>query len=473
MKEFIKSFFSFGIASTIEKLIAFVLLPVYTRYFSTSEFGVIDLIQVMLGVVAIFAHLQLETSLQRYYYDYDGERKKSLISTITYAIMLLSLVLVIPIMLFSRQISELMFKTAEYSNLIKWASLQLPFTNYSMLALVILRYEKKNMQFALMVLIKVVVNVIFILVFVVWLKRGIYGVFYAQLIAFVISSIFLFYAVKDFFVYKISSADLQKSLRYAMPQFPARIGSIMLSYANRFFMVGYLTISSIGIYSLSLKLASILQLVYTAFVMAWAPFMFEQQKKPGHKIVFAQALLLTSCPVFFIVAFVSIFAKEIVQIVASKQFIDAHLYLGGLCMYFAFFIFKEIVDIGPKFTEKTKYLSYTFFLSVVINLVSLYLFIKVYGLYGVVYSMMLTNITLFIVSWLVSNSLYHIPFNIIKFVMMALPALTVSVLSMYDVLSLPVKFITIGAISTFYGFYFFNYLKDFKMITPSSAENLI
>lgn len=470
MREFIKSFLSFGLASTVERLIAFVLLPIYTHYFTTAEFGAIDLVQVIIGVVSIFAHLQLETSLQRYYYEYEGKQKHIFISTIIAAITFLSLIITVFLIIFAQEVSILIFKNANYSGVIKLAALQLIFINYSMLALVVLRYEKKNIRFASMILLKVFLTVLFILVFVVWLKKGIYGVFYAQLIGLAISSVVLFFSVRKFNNYDLSYGFLKRSIIYALPQFPARIGSILLTYANRFFMVGYLTIASIGIYSLSLRLASVLQLVYTAFVMAWAPFMFEQLKNPGHKKIFAQVLLLLAGPVYLVVAIFSLFSKEMVTVIASKQFNSAYHYLGGLALYNSLMIFKEIVDIGPKFTEKTKYLSLTFFLSVTVNLISLYFFIRMYGIYGVVYSMLLTNVVLLAVSWIVSNRLYYIPYNVYKFALQSVPAFVLAIWSMYSMPSLAIR-IAIGIFTVFfYGFTFFRYFNAFKKTSALLSE---
>ena len=55
MREFLKSFFSFGVATSIEKILAFILLPIYTRLFTTTEYGMIDLCQVLMGIVSVFA----------------------------------------------------------------------------------------------------------------------------------------------------------------------------------------------------------------------------------------------------------------------------------------------------------------------------------------------------------------------------------------------------------------------------------
>src|SRR5690606_21631793 len=116
-----------------------------------------------------------------------------------------------------------------------------------------------------------------------------------------------------------------------------------------------------------------------------------------------------------------LFSLEMVKILASKEFYSASKYVGGLSLFFSLYIIKETVDIGPKLLEKTKYLSFTFLLSVIVNVVCLYFFIKMQGLAGVVIAMVITNIFLVAMSWTVSNKLYQIPFGIIKFVMLIIP----------------------------------------------------
>ena len=78
MKELILNFFSFGLAVSLERFLSFLLIPLYASVFSVTEFGVIDLVQTFIGVVTIFCFLQLETSLQRFYYEYEGEDKKEI-----------------------------------------------------------------------------------------------------------------------------------------------------------------------------------------------------------------------------------------------------------------------------------------------------------------------------------------------------------------------------------------------------------
>src|SRR5690606_37710515 len=96
-------------------------------------------------------------------------------------------------------------------------------------------------------------------------------------------------------------------------------------------------------------------------------------------------------------------------------------YIGGLSLFFCLLIFKEVVDIGPKVKEKTQFITYSFFISVLVNLLSLAILAPKFGLKGVVISMILTNTCLFVMSWVISNRLFYIPFDSVRFIFYALP----------------------------------------------------
>lgn len=462
MKDFFKAFLSFGAATSIEKIVGFALLPYYTQYFSTEEYGIIDLLQVAVSTLAIFAVLQLETSLQRYYYDYEGKERGTLIFTLLSIVLAGSLLVTSLVVIFSNGISQLLFRDQSYSPLIQIAALQIPLSNLTMLCLVLLRYEKRNLHFLLSIIVKVVCSLLLIYLYLAILDLGVIGSLYAQLISSLFSLVFMMILIRRYLVFDFSIVFLKKSLNYSLPQFPARVGSVLLSYSNRFFMAGILTVSAIGIFSLSLKLASIVQLVYTAFVMAWAPFMFEKRNSNNHKIVFANVLTLAASVVFGLVSIIPLIAGDILKYVISAEFADASKYVGGLCLSFSLLIFKEIVDIGPKYMEKTKYLSFTFFVSFLVNVLSLALFIPVLGISGVVCSLILTNTILLAVSWIISNRLYPISFEYRKFIILAIPSYMISVSTLYIEFEFWIRIAVAVFSIMMYGIFSFYSLKAFR-----------
>lgn len=467
MKDFIKAFFSFGLATSIQKLLGFILLPIYTRYFDKEQYGVIDMVSTVLAVVTIFGLLQLETSLQRYYYEYKGLKRRLLVSNVYMLILGCSVFMGVLLFIFAPLISLKLFESAKYATSLRIIAVQLPFNNLSMLGLVLLRFEKENRKFLKVIVVNVAFSLLFVYLFVINWSLGLSGVFYAKLGAMFLSSALVTYYLRDLFIFRWTKIMTQKNLKYALPQLPARVGSMVVGQANRFFMLGYLSLGAIGVYSVSMKLASSIQLVNTAYIMAWAPFMHAQFKNKNNKKVFANVFPLIVGGTFLCVCLITLFSLEMVKLLATEEFYSAHKYVGGLALFFSLYIIKETIDIGPKIREKTKYLSYTFFLSVIVNISSLYVFIQLLGIAGVVISMILTNLFLVAFTWFVSNRLYYIPFSLYKFILFILPALGCAIFFMYVELSFLYRFVIAIFCVLFYGVLLLKFYKEFKQFKVS------
>ena len=464
MWDLLKSFLAFGLATSLEKLIAFLLLPLYTKVFSVVEYGYIDLIQVTFIIITAFSVLQFETSLQRYYYEYRGKIKVLFISTVFNSILLFSICISILVIIFYPVLEHLLFKQQNLEQSFLLASIQIPFSNIIMLLLLITRFERKSLIFSIAILLKILLTLICTYLFIVFYSYGIEGVFAAQLISNILIAGFLLVKNVRYIKLAFSKRLFLKAFYYAYPQIPARLGSVLSGNINRYLMIGYLSVASVGIYSLALKVASVMQLAYTAFILAWNPFMFQQLRKTDNQQNFANSLSLISCPVFFLVTLMALFSPEILQIVtSSEEYKEASFLIGGLSFYFSIFIFKEIVDIGPRFKERTIYISINYFFSLLVNIGLLLLLIKKLEEKGVVLSMIATNIVLLVASWYFSNRLYPVAFRVRYFIGLLLPALLVVLFMMYYECDLYFRLFFMIICSLFYGVMFFNSLKKLKM----------
>ena len=154
-----------------------------------------------------------------------------------------------------------------------------------------------------------------------------------------------------------------------------------------------------------------------------------------HKRIYAQVFNYVCIGVFLFVCLIALFADNILQLFTrNPDYYDAALLIGGLALYQGMFIIKEVVDIGPKITKQTIYITYTYLISAVFNIISLYLALHIGGLKAVVVSMIFTNVVLIIFSWLFTNKLYSIEFGVKKFTFLFL--LTVGVLIVLQFFSL-------------------------------------
>lgn len=459
MKELIKNFFAFGLATVIDKFILFLLLPLYARVFTPEEFGTVDLIQVIVGVVSIFTYLQLETSLQRYYYT-EKERGK-LIFTISSTIFVTSIFLVMIGIMFSKSLSSLFFSDVIYKNVIIIALLQIPFSVINTINMVVLRFEKENKYFFISVIVRSISLVI--LVFVLIDKYKIIGLFYAQLISVIISTIVSTIFIRKHITLTFSTTLIMKSFKYAIPQVPARIGSTANSYANRFMINSFLSIFYLGIFSMALRIGSIILLVHGVFMMAWNQFMFKVIEDPNHKKIFSSIFSMAIPLLFLMVSFITLFSYELIYYVLSPQYIEAYKYTGFIALAYSLLILKEIVDIGPKYKEKTYLLSVNFFISVVVNLITLFVLVPIIGLLGAVISLVLTNLSLLIASWYNSNRIYPINFSIRDLLINTFPLLVIFIFNFSEFSTLLFfKILLVILISIFYFYAFYLAFKKYR-----------
>jgi O-antigen/teichoic acid export membrane protein len=148
---------------------------------------------------------------------------------------------------------------------------------------------------------------------------------------------------------------------YAWPQVPARIISSLSQNAVRFF-IGAISFFALGIYSASFKIASISQIIYLSFNMAWGPFVFKKiNDKDYHNFKEINFYILMIVSVFVILSM--LLSGPVARVLLDPKYYEAVKFIP---LYFTcniIFIVKDSVDIGTKTTEKTKFISYIYAIS--------------------------------------------------------------------------------------------------------------
>ena len=177
-----KSILIYGIASSIGKFVGLFFVPIYTRIFSAEEYGVIDLISVTISFVCILGILQLESAISRYYYASKDEKERNTrISTAFWTVLIVSSILSIILIILSGFISNFLFDTSKYATIISVASLTLPLMNIFTVYSLIIRFLQKPVQYTFIVVAQLLVTVVISILLVVYLDKGIIGVFWGQI----------------------------------------------------------------------------------------------------------------------------------------------------------------------------------------------------------------------------------------------------------------------------------------------------
>ena len=172
---------------------------------------------------------------------------------------------------------------------------------------------------------------------------------------------------------------------------------------------------------------------------------------------------LLSPPLFFLVSCITVFSQDLIKVMADDKYLDSSKYVGMLGLSISFLVLTEIVNVGPKIVQKTQYISINFFMSLIVNIVTLFLGVRFFALPGVAFSMFLANAVLCAISLITTEYLYRVDFHWRVFFLMPVLALSLYVMLGGD-LTLGMKWICVFTLLLLYIPFFMSAYTRYKKI---------
>ena len=442
LRKFGRDFVIYGFSSTLSSLIGIILVPLYTRYFSVEEFGVQDLILVIVTFTAALGMLQLESAVGRYYFaEKDEQRRATMISTAFWTILAFSLFFFIILSLFASYISESLFGAATYNYVLIIAALKIPIANLSSLFTVIMRFKRKAVHYLLFQLVNVVITITTSLILIAYYETGIMGAFIGILSGWLVITVSMGFYLRSYLKPVWDVVILKKMMRYSLPLLPSVVGNKVDSYMSRFIMLGYLSITDVGVYAVALKVASVFHLIGGAFRMTWPPFFWDTyENNPNHRSIFSKLHQHITIIVIGLVVVVSLFSDEVIAIFATPEYYDATKLVGMLVLSAGISsMVIKITGVGPGITKKTEYNTIIFFIGTAVNISLLFTLVPNIGLMGVPISLLLSTLVRLAISWYNSEKLYYIGFKKLPATIAIIFAILLIIITIFFQLPLFVK----------------------------------
>ncbi|MDC3388476.1 oligosaccharide flippase family protein [Flavobacteriaceae bacterium] len=397
-KDLIKSFLVYGLGDAFSKLVPFILLPFFTEVLLPAEYGVLEVINTIVLILAVLGRVQLDTSLQRFFYE--EEKQNELVSTIFWTIVYLSLILGITCFLFSDQLSEIIFKTTEHSFVIKMACIVVLFVNINSYFSIICRYLNMPLYFTFITFFGVLLNGLLSLYLVYFLKIGLIGILYGQILGFVTTSCLFMILCRKYIKFNFTKSIFNKALKFSIPSFPAAILAVFNMHINKFVMLYFLTSASIGVYSIALNLGSGVNIIVGAFSLVWYPFMYKNYKETSGKKLIHDIYYLACFVIMNIIIVISCFVEDLLPfLIKNTAYHDSFYLVAAVALCFFYRIIKYILDSSMLIEKKTIYITYQYIVTLFINILFLFLLIEAFQLIGVIIALVLATITSILMSF--------------------------------------------------------------------------
>lgn len=395
LKLFLENFLFYGGLSVLQKALPFITLPIITKMLSdTSNYGIADMFNLIISFGSAIAILGMYDAIFREFFE-DKENKryqKEVTSTGLNIVFISSIVILILILLFNKQLSFYLFNDIKYKKLIILSGIGILISSLNSIIIAPTRMRNQRKIFFIT---GVTFPLIGFLITYFWLKRGytyealIYGTILMNLISLIV---FFLLNHKDFSLRIFNKKVAKELFKIGLPLVPVFLIYWIFNSMDRIMINKMLGSRELGIYSVGAKVSSISQLIYSAFAGGWCYFSFSTMKDEKQvKLVsntFEYLGIVNFVAFIIFKPFISpIFNLFFIGDYIRGQEVFSYLFLSPLILMLFQTIGSQVIII------KKSYLStLILFISAVVNIILNYYLIKYFGIKGAAFSTLMSYI---------------------------------------------------------------------------------
>jgi len=412
LKEIGKHFSIYGSGLLLRRLAGFLLIPVYTRFLTPADYGTASLVQVFFALLSSVVGLHLIDAMMRFYYSYDKDDRKKLVST-TYILSLgVGLIVLIAILLLSKKVSALLFDSYANSVIIVVAALTLGINIINSVSLACLRTEKESVKYTSISVVSLLVSLVATIYLIVILKKGVLGWFVGSLCGSFVTFGICFVRFIKGVVSKVSLKILKKMLVYSYPLIFAGLLGAVITNADKLLIKKYLDLSALGIYALAFTFGMVVkEVVAQPLMLVWGPHIYSNLEKPKFNLFISKFTLLFFVIMATIFLVASIYVKDIIMLVADKKFWFSSKLAPFAIFFFAVQTFLVVPSIVFQVTLKTKYIFWGRLLILATVVIANIWLLPIMGIFGAAWALVITAIVQFFFSMYFSKKVYPLYFN--------------------------------------------------------------
>jgi O-antigen/teichoic acid export membrane protein len=373
----------YTIGEVIPRVLSFLLLPILTKYLSTSDYGISSYINTIATFLYVLTTLSINSYALRTYYKVNSEfDKKKLIGNIF-------------VFLCGWGIVMLILEALLFPVLLNTFSVQVPFYPYFLLGLIInffdvasviplitYRVNEDAKGFVLLSVGRTIVQYGFILLLIVYFKMGLLGSFLGRLIACVPFFIIYISIIRKKGIFTINVAQIKEALRFSLPLLPGALSYLVISMFDRIILERYVPLSALGIYSVASTLSLTLNIVIQGFYRSFEQKIFREHNNTDY-LNKVDSLYKIYIAALYIPAFcVILFSKEILLFFTSSQYFSASFYVPYLVIAVIVSGMNTFIGTLLIADNRRKIISYSSFTAAILSFAINLIFIKYYGVLG-------------------------------------------------------------------------------------------
>ena len=425
----------YGLSTIVGRFLNFLLVPLYTRYFIQSDYGVVTELYSYTVFLMILLTYGLETGFFRF--SQEQKDKPNVYTTIMSSLFTSSFIFIALVLIFLQPISAgLGYEGKE--NFILWMGIIIGIDAFTSVPFAKLRQENKAVRFAVIKFVNIGINIglniLLIMVLphiakthdIAWIdvnfaEPKVAYIFVSNLIASIVTLLLLLPEILKSHN-KFDYTLLKRILSYSWPLLIAGLAGSINEVYDRISLRYFLTIpegvdssnyilAQVGVYGANYKLAMIISIFNQAFRFAAEPFFFSRMHATDSREMYAKIMN------YFVAFTLFLFLGIMLFIDVFKYFIGSNFHegLNVVPILLLANIFLGIVfnlSIWYKLSNQTKFGIWIVGFGAIITLVINAIFVPTYGYIACAWATLACYVLMTILSYRLCQKYYVIPYKL-------------------------------------------------------------
>jgi O-antigen/teichoic acid export membrane protein len=402
----------YGLGGLVSRILATILLPLYTSYLPPEAYGQVEIITSATAVMAIVLQAGIASAFFRFYFDENSAVGKLTVvrTSFWYTMAAATFGLVIGVV-FAPQISHVL-GLGDDAWLVRagavglWAQ-----TNYQQLTN-LFRAEERSTAYAIASVANVLITVVAMVVFVAVFHWGAIGLVVGNFTG----TLAVYFALV---LYRTEQLGLEFSMplfrkmqHFGLPLVPAALALWVINFVDRQFVVWYHGLGEAGVYSAAVKISSVITFVIIAFRTAWPAFAYsitdDREAKRTYAFVLTYLLAFSSWIALLLGALAPWWTA---LLTGSPAYQRAEEGVALLAFAGAVYAGYTVLAIGSGRARKTQLNWVVTGVGAAANIALNFWLIPAYGMVGAAISTLAAYVVLFVGMAIYAQHVYPVPYQ--------------------------------------------------------------
>lgn len=312
---------TYSVAIVLGKMAGVFMLPVYTRYLTTADYGVMELLDLTGFILASLFGARLTEAFFYYHNNASDEaQRRACLSTAFLGAHVCGLIVAACGWFAAAPASRLILGSAQYELLFRLVFVNFAFSFPQEVGFGYLRTLNRSRAFVVLQLTRMALTVGANVVLLVYFDLGVAALFWSNLAASILFSAGMAaYAWRHVSI-TFEAALFRRMIGFSLPLGVSSLGMTVMHSGDRYFLRGATTLEDIGVYAIAYKLGMMVGLCQLAFIQYWSSQMFAIAKLEDAGKHYVRICTYYCFTLAVVGLGLSLFARPVIELLTTPAF---------------------------------------------------------------------------------------------------------------------------------------------------------